>query len=435
MRSIIYSPNKHQRKFHFSTKPKVYLSMGYGGGKTYSLCMKGIQLAAINEGFDGGILAPSLKMLKRDVVPLFKAICKENSIPLVWNSVDSFFNFPELGTTIYAFHSEDNGDSIRGPNLAFGLINEITMCSKGAFDAFIARIRVKQAKLLQLAMSGTPEGFNWTYEYFIEQPRLDTDLIFGRSMDNVHVADSYFENLKSSYDEKLLKQYLDGEFVNLSGNRALWAFERFIHVSDQAKKTEGAPIWVSLDFNVNPMSAVLWNRLPTIEGKPALVAFDEICLNSSDTHEMADVIKDKVGTNVVIFPDPAGNARSTKSRGMTDIGILYDAGFKDVRFKKKIPSVRDCLNASNNMLDKKQILIHPRCKNFIADAEQCILKSGGLEIDKSNPNRSHWLDGFKNMIDYEFPIVRPTTPIRVGTYAWFITKRINQNNIFKRKSL
>ena len=28
-------------------------------------------------------------------------------------------------------------------------------------------------------MSGTPEGFNWSYDYFVEDPRQDTDLIFG----------------------------------------------------------------------------------------------------------------------------------------------------------------------------------------------------------------------------------------------------------------
>ncbi len=61
--------------------------------------------------------------------------------------------------------------------------------------------------------------------------------------------------------------------------------------------------------------------------------------------------------------------------------------------------------------------VHPRCKNFIADAEQCILKSGGLEIDKSNSARSHWLDGFKQMIDYEFPVIKPAPSIKVGSYA------------------
>ncbi len=418
MANIIYKPTEYQRKFHFSKKPKVYLSTGYGGGKSFSLIMKALSLSSINCGLPGGLLAPSYKMLKRDIVPLFKDICRDNNIDLIWNQQDAFFHIPETSTQIFCFHSEDDGDSIRGPNLAFGLINEVTMCSKGAYDAFLARLRLKKANLLQLVMSGTPEGFsNWVYEYFIESPREDTELIFGRSVENKHVHESYFENLKLSYDEQMQKQYLDGQFVNMSGRAALWSFNRFKHLNQNAERIESLPVWISLDFNVNPMAATIWNRMPQESGK-LLRAFDEICLNSSDTYEMARVIKEKYGTHVTIFPDPAGDARSTKSRGFTDITILREAGFQDIRYKKSITSVRDCLNASNNLLDKNLIEIHPRCKNFIADAEQCTLKSGGLEIEKTkNPMRSHWLDGFKDMIDYEFPIKKPNQTVTVTKYA------------------
>lgn len=417
MPNIIYKPLSFQRKFHFSKKPKVYLSGGYSSGKTYSLVMKLFQLMSINEGLQGGILVPTLKMFKRDVLPTIKDISKQNNIECTYNQQDSCFYFPDTDSQVYVFHSEDDGDSIRGPNLAFGLINEITMCSKGAFLAFLARIRLKNAKLLQLAMSGTPEGHNWSYEYFIETPREDTDLIFGNSRENTYVADSYIKMLEESYDEKMQKQFIDGEFINLTGNRALWSFNRLKHVNQDAERVPGAPVWISLDFNVNPMAATVYNRLPTAIGQPALRAFDEICLNSSDTHEMAQVIRSKYGTGVTIYPDPAGNARSTKSRGYSDISILREAGFTDIRFKPRIISVRDCLNAANNILDKNMFDVHPRCKNFIADAEQCILKSGGLEIDKSNSARSHWLDGFKQMIDYEFPVIKPAPSIKVGSYA------------------
>jgi hypothetical protein len=373
----------------------------------------------MNENLElpGGLLVPNLKMFKRDVLPMVKDICKENDIELIYNAQDYFFFFPLTKNYIYVFHSEDNGDSIRGPNLAFGLINEVTMCSKGAFDAFMARIRLKKANLLQLAMSGTPEGFNWAYEYFIENPRDDTDLIFGNSRENIHVADSYVKNLEQSYDALMQQQFIDGKFVSMNGARALWSFDRFKHVSQAAERIENAPVWVSLDFNVNPMAATIWNRMPQNSGK-LLRAFDEVCLNSSDTHQIAEVLKQRYGTQITIFPDPAGDARSTKSRGMTDIAILREAGFNDIRYKKSITSVRDCLNAANNILDKNLIEVHPRCKNFIADAEQCILKSSGLEIDKTkNAMRSHWLDGFKDMIDYEFPIIKQDSKVMVKKYA------------------
>lgn len=407
--TIVYNPLPYQELFHEARKPNAYLSAGYGAGKTHSLCMKAFALMNENMGLPGGILCPTLKMFKRDVLPNFREICDDNQIIMGFHKTDNVFEFPQTGSIIYVFHSEDDGHSIRGPNLAFGLINEVTLVTKAAFDAFLARVRLKKAKLRQVAMSGTPEGFGWTYEYFIEKPRDDTDLIFGDMRLNTHIAEDYAKRLMESYDEKMIEQYVGGKFVNLTGNRAAWAFDRQTHVKPCTRDPE-LPIWISCDFNVYPMTATIWQRCGARDNV-WLRALDEVYINASaDTWELADTIwhqlggKEKQDCEIVIFPDPAGQARSTKSRHLTDIDILKQSGFKDIRFRSRIKSVRDCLNALNNLLSKGRIVIDPKCKNLIADLERCILKSGGLEIDKSDGKRGHLLDGVKNMAEYEFGI-------------------------------
>lgn len=404
---IDYEPLPYQDLFHQSQKPKVYLSAGYGAGKTYSLCMHLFQLMSLNRGLSGGILAPTLKMFKRDILPTLLEICLENSIKYEFNKTDQTFYFPHTRSTVYVFHSEDDGQSIRGPNLAFMLMNEVTLISKPAFDAAMARVRLKDAGLLQVAMSGTPEGFNWTYEYFIENPRDDTDVIFGDMRLNTHISEGYSKMLIDSYDRVLVEQYVEGKFVNLVGNRACYAFDRKKHVDPTIEKLEHHTVWVSIDFNVDPMSATLWNRLGP-HHKQTLYAFNEICLPNSNTFQLTRSLQELLSPedHVVLFPDPAGKARHTNAH-LSDIDILKQAGFQDIRFKSHIPSVRDCLNSVNKAFDQNLIKISPKCKNLIADLEQCTLKSGTNEIDKSNPKRSHWLDGFKNMMDYEFPVRKP----------------------------
>jgi hypothetical protein len=277
-------------------------------------------------------------------------------------------------------------------------------------------MRVKKAKRIQLIMSGTPEGFDWCYEYFVEKPREDTELIFGNSRENFHISDSYVRTLEESYDPLMQKQYIDGQFINLNKKACAYSFDRKKHVSDEIHQLDHYPVWVSVDFNVTPMAAVLWNRVPYGEinrtgwkqFRHDLRAFDEICLESSNTYELGEMIKSKVGnmgleSDIVIYPDPTGIARSTQSRGLSDIGILKGMGFTNVRYKTKL-SVRNCLNALNAKLSKDRIIISSKCTNLIADLEQCVFKEGTFEIDKTNLKRSHWLDGMKNMIDYEFPI-------------------------------
>jgi hypothetical protein len=410
---IEYERLPYQAEFHDSLDPNVYLSAGYGAGKTYSLCMKTFKLMSINKGIPGGFLAPDLKMFKRDVVPTFKQICRAHRIPFRFNKQESTLIFPTTRSIIYVFHSEDDGDSIRGPNLGFGLVNEITMCSEGAFDAFLSRIRIKEANLRQIAMSGTPEGFNWTYDKFIANPRRDTKLIFGDMRMNKHIAEDYAKRLAESYDDVLQAQFIEGRFLNTNGKAAVYKFNRMNHAHDEVTKRDGLPVWVSIDFNVAPMSATLWNRYPDGTDGPLLRAFDEICIDNSDTFELAQEIKNRVDPHdeVVLFPDPAGNARSTKSQ-KTDIQILRDAGFQDIRFRSRIKSVKDCLTALNSFVGKNKLMVNSKkCRNVILDLEQCVLKPGTNELDKSNPKRTHWLDGLKNMIEFEFPIT-------VGAGGW-----------------
>lgn len=423
-RVILYDTDglPYQEKFHESDKPKVYLSAGYGAGKTFSLCMKLFQLMDLNRGLAGGLLAPTTRMYKRDVYPTIIDICKSNSIPYRYNKSDMQWFFPDTASTLYVFHGEDDGASIKGPNLAFMLINEVTLISQLAFLSALARVRLKKAKRLQIAMSGTPEGFNWTYEYFIENPREDTDLIFGNSRLNIHNHQSYITNLEQSYDALMQEQYIDGKFVNLRGKRAAWAFDRMRHTDmgkDEIRKIPGIPVKVSVDFNVAPMAATLWQAVPvdyddlTLNPTGVSVrAFAEVCIENSNTYELCDAIKehldvDEVGNireEVHVYPDPAGRARSTKSRNTSDFDILREEGFTDLRYKPVI-SVRDCLNALNNAFSKDMIMINSnRCPQAVADLEQCVLKQDVFELDKKNPKRTHWLDGIKNFIEYDFPI-------------------------------
>lgn len=361
-----------------------------------------------NRGLPGGLLCPTIKMAKRDVIPIIIEICHQNNIPFRHHKTDSYFYFPATRSKIFIFHGEDDGYSIRGPNLAFMLINEVTLINQATFNSAISRIRLKKAKLRQCAMSGSPEGFTWHYEYFIEKPRDDTDVIYGDVRQNTYLAPDYVKMLYESYDETTAQQFVEGKFVNLTGKRAAWSFDRQKHVG-KCERDQELPIWVSCDFNVYPMTATIWQRCGARD-KVWLRALDEIYINSSaDTWELADAIWDRLGgktqnCEVVIYPDPAGQARSTKSRHLTDIDILKQSGFRDIKFRSRIKSVRDCLNALNNMFSKGRVQIDPKCKNLIADFERCTIKQGGLEIDKSDIKRGHLLDGAKNMMEYEFGI-------------------------------
>jgi len=272
-------------------------------------------------------------------------------------------------------------------------------------------------------MSGTPEGFNWTYNRLIENPPQDMELIFGDARKNEFIHPSYFKDLEGAYDEKMQAMYIGGQFVSLSGDRAIYAFDRVQHTTPNAERIPDAPVQVALDFNVTPMAASLCNVVSRDQRyrplPPKLRIFDEINLKGSNTYEFVDELKKRLDIPnttsydaVTIYPDASGSFRSTKST-KTDIDILELAGFKNIKYKRS-PSVRDSVNALNNMFAKDMIEINTRCKNVIADMEQCIFKRD-FTLDKSDINRTHWLDGIRYLAEFEFP-VHKRKPARTATY-------------------
>jgi len=402
MAKIRYSPLPDFIEFHKTRTSKKCVFGGLGSGKTTSLCYEILSLCNENKGLAGGIVCPTLKMFKRDVWPTFKEIQQKNNIRIKYRKSESELYIPHTDSTLYIFHGEDDGESIRGPNLAFMAINEVTLISLATYQAALGRVRLKKSTRLETVMSGTFEGNSELYDAIVEDKQCG--VWYASSRRNPHLPLSYIKSIESSYDEDLVKQYIDGiPVVNMS-KKALRKFDRNKHVAD-VKYNPDLPIWISLDFNVEPMSAVLWNRYSQLDGGPVLRAFKEYAIKDSSTSELAQQIKEEFDPKqCVIFPDPAGNSRSTKAHGTTDITLLEQAGFKDIRFKRAIPSVKDCLNATNNMLAKGLIVIDPSCKELIKDCERVELKPGTDIIDKSDNRRTHWLDGFKNMIDFEFPI-------------------------------
>jgi len=206
----------------------------------------------------------------------------------------------------------------------------------------------------------------------------------------------------------MAKMYVSGQYVNLAGKSVLHQFDRTRHCKSTGSIDipDDAGIWCSIDFNVDPMAATLYKVWHIERGRTRLHGFAEVNISGADTDMLArEILRLNGGRpdGIALFPDPAGKARST--RGRTDISILESYGFEDLRFKSRIASVRDCVNAANLHLAKGLVTLDPvECSETIKDFEQTVWVKGAWEMNKTDHRRTHWVDGFKNMIDFEFPV-------------------------------
>lgn len=415
---LLYRANKHQSEFHNDlTSRFLHLSTGFGGGKTFALCMKAIQLHQLNAPHHGAIVCPDFQEFKKDVLPEFEAILEKNNIPYKYHKTDHYFTFPWSRGKLYVISADK---PIRGPNWAFALINEVTLIPLLKYREVIGRVRVKDAKFPQVCSVGTPEGYaSEYYDFFIENPpKLMQDklrIIYGATDDNTeNLHEFYLENLESAYDKKMIQTFRQGLWVNMADNLFYYSYNPRVHHDTSLEPSMFSEFHVSMDFNVDPFCATVWGY----DGY-RLYGVDQIELKGGDGYRTENMIaalnsRGYKPNNTIIYPDPAGKARSTK--GLPDVTVLKNAGY-EVRVKAAAPSFRRRQLNVNNLLDKVLLIFNPvRCKGIKKDFEAVEQNILTLEKMKDNPALTHFSDGVDYMTDILFPFsgdAKATTQTRL----------------------
>ncbi|GAA4525573.1 hypothetical protein GCM10023174_10400 [Chelativorans composti] len=192
-------------------------------------------------------------------------------------------------------------------------------------------------------------------------------------------------------------------FETMSG-RVYYPFDRDEHVGDYPFDPR-APIYIGMDFNIDPMSAVIIQEKENGE----IWVVDEKVLYGSNAQEMADELARcyyRYFNQISIYPDPAGNNRN-HDRGESSIEILREAGFKNIYFKRKHPLVQDRVNAVNRLLMTAEgdirLRVDRKCRKLIDSLEQTIYKEGSREVDKSL-GVEHVTDALGYYADFRHPI-------------------------------
>lgn len=389
----------------------LHLSAGFGAGKTYALIMKGLKLSQLNRDTHGGLVVPDFQEFKKDVLPEMEAILQSRGIRYKYHGSDHYFVFPWSKKRLYVVSAEK---PIRGPNWGYAIINELTLIPLVRYKEVIGRVRDKRSKFPQVASCGTPEGYASEYfEYLIEKPPKGLRIIYGSTDDNAHnLHDIYLSNLENAYDSKMIEAYRRGLWVNMAGNRFYYAHDPQRCENKDLQPGLFSTFHCSMDFNVDPFCATLWG----CDGS-RLYGVDQVKLegeNGFNTQNMVNALISRGYTpgNTIIYPDPAGKARSTK--GEADHTILRRAGFQ-VRVKSVAPNFRKRQLAVNNMLDKGLILYHPeRCsgirKDFIGVEQDKIT----LEKKKDSPLLTHFSDGLDYLVDILFPLSGDAKATTIG---------------------
>lgn len=311
----------------------------------------------------------------------------------------------------------DKPDSLRGVGLNFVIIDEAQDIKEETWEMVLQpTLATTNGKAVFI---GTPKQYNWFYHRYMLGQRGDmVKDVRGKDIRNEWKS-WQFPTISSPFipareiaarradmDPRSFRQEFEASFEVMSG-RVYYPFDRNVHLGNYPFNSQ-LPIYVGMDFNVDPMSAVIVQE----QGNGDIWVVDEIVLFGSNVQETADELTRRYWryTNQIsIYPDPAGSNRN-HDRGETSLDVLREAGFKSIYYKRKHPLVADRVNAVNRLLRTAdghiRLFADNKCRKFIDSVEQTIYKEGSREVDKAQ-GKEHVMDAFGYYADFRHPMCKP----------------------------
>ena len=304
-----------------------------------------------------------------------------------------------INGSVISLKGAEKPNNLRGRALDFVVLDEFAdMRPEAWFEVIRPSLSDREGSAVFI---GTPKGRNHFYDLWAKgvDGANDWSSFQYTTLAGGNVSESEIQAARGDLDERTFNQEYCAEFVTYSG-LLYYAFSRELSVSDYSE--DNAPLHVGMDFNLDPMSAVICIR----KGEK-LYAIDEIVMYGSNTDEMVAELKNRYpNRQIIIYPDPASRQRRTSAGGRTDLSILQNAGFS-VKAKNSHALVRDRINAVNSRLlsssGERNLFVSPRCKQTIKSLERQTYKEGTSIPNKDN-GFDHMNDALGYLVEYLFPV-------------------------------
>lgn len=156
-RDIEYRPLPAQQKFHKSTARFKGFSGPVGSGKSQALCHEAIRLTYLNPGRAGLLGAPTYPMLRDATQSTLFEILERDRVPHEYHKAESVLVMKDTRSRII-FRPVDDYERLRGTNLAWFGLDELTYTAEAAWLRLEGRLRIRGRSDCAASRSGRRRG-------------------------------------------------------------------------------------------------------------------------------------------------------------------------------------------------------------------------------------------------------------------------------------
>jgi hypothetical protein len=387
------------------------------GGKTYWLLLTLSALALQYPKSRWAIIRRSLPDLKRTTFPSFQSILDKGLTNHVagWNRDTNAVTFKNGSQLIFMAESFDDDKELnrfRGLEINGAGLDEVNELQEATFYKVQERIgswnEAKGHPPIVCLATCNPAN-NWVKKVIYQRWR-DGELpsrwsfIQSRITDNPYISAEYLESLKELPPIQYAR-FVEGDWDVTEDveNPFLYEWRDDKHIDDSVALNPHLPTFVSVDFNVNPLCALVIQQ----SGKGAAVV-DEIKIEKGSVDAFCDAVEAlKVPRGLLrITGDAMGKGSTVQQRDNSSAYMmikkrlqLSDSQFMIPANPTHYNSRIDC-NAALRKLDIKVNSV--RCKGFIYDAKQvqCDANGGIIKANRKNlSERADFLDCFRYFVN------------------------------------
>jgi phage terminase large subunit len=288
-------------------------------------------------------------------------------------------------------------------------VEEATEFTMDDIDQLDLRIRGDKPNYVQYIYSFNPisEDNEVVKRFVIDRKDTETTVLHTTYQDNYYLSQRDKDVLLSLKERNPL--FYDVYCLGIPGvvdksGKFLYSFNQDNQVVKDLPIIDQLPLWVTFDFNIDPMTATVAQR-PHMK---QLNCLKSIQLNDSDIYAMCDRLRsDYSGRMLIVTGDASGHNRSGLARGKTSYWkiIKEELKLKDTQMKVRNMNLgliesRVLCNAVNQSVDI--FFDEEGCKPLINDCKYAkVDDKGALEKDRKK-QKNDFLDGFRYLVDANF---------------------------------
>jgi hypothetical protein len=321
-------------------------------------------------------------------------------------------------------YSAEQPDRLRGPQFDLAYCDEIAAWDRpAAFDNLLLGLRLGQNPRVLVTTTPRPGSL---LKRLIAEPM--THLSRGTTHENrANLAPGFFGQIVATYaGTRLGQQEIEGELLEIVAGAWFARFDAARHVTVDAEYDPRFPVHLAIDAGTSQTTAaVWWQTRQTGPHAWRVWCFGEYLAKGLNTEQNAAAIRQRsqelpcAGRLDVVRIDPAATAR-------TGIGPAAYGEYERVfgsRVLARAPYhlVVDGLDQMEVLLDRGDLLIHPRCVHLKEAFQNYARAQRGGEwlnypADDQSPHED-WIDALRYGIRSRFPEGRAEQPVLYRTHA------------------